>query len=54
MRLRELGYRASKAECAKLLGIWPHTYDRYENNPDSAPKAYKLATIAILMGYRYE
>jgi len=53
-RMRALGFRASKAECARLLGIWPHTYDRYEADPDKAPAAYKLATIALLMGYRYD
>lgn len=47
-------YKLTKAECARMLAIDPHTYAKYENDPASAPKAYKLAAIALLMGYHYE
>jgi len=47
-------YKLTKAECARLFGIDQHTYAKYESDPASAPKAYKLAAIAMLMGYQYE
>lgn len=50
--MKELGHKGSKADAARHLGIDPHTYARYEADPASAPKAYKLATFAILWGVK--